>query len=57
MDKHVTEETLQDKMDLVRAEQKTEHIKTRALVLIASAPGWLKASAAILGYFGAGWFF
>ena len=44
--------TLDDKLALVRQEQKTEHIKTRAIVLILAVPSVAKTLPYILGFFG-----
>jgi len=48
----VTMRTLNDKLATLRAEQKTEHIKTRALVVILATPGVAKAVPYVLGYLG-----
>lgn len=45
----VTMRTIDDKLALVRQEQKTEHVKTRALVVILAAPGVVKAIPYVLG--------
>jgi len=47
-----TMRTLDDKLALVRLEQKAEHTKTRALVLILAAPSVAKAAPYVLGAFG-----
>ena len=47
----VTLRTLDDKLATVRAEQKTEHTKTRALVVILAAPSVAKALPFVLGFF------
>lgn len=48
----VTNQHLQSELNLVRQEQRTEHTKTRALVIILSVPNIVKAVPFILGYFG-----
>jgi hypothetical protein len=48
----VTMRTLNDRIDLVRAEQKSEHIKTRALVILLATPSVARAIPYILGAFG-----
>ena len=48
----VTMRTLDDKLALVRQEQKTEHIKTRALVVILATPSVARALPYVLGYLG-----
>jgi hypothetical protein len=48
----VTNGQLKDGLDLVRAEQKAEHTKTRALVVILAVPSVAKAVPLILGVFG-----
>lgn len=45
----------QSDLDLLRQEQKTEHMKTRGLILLIASPGVLKALPYIFGYFGLGW--
>jgi hypothetical protein len=48
----VTMRTLNDKLAIIRAEQRTEHIKTRALVVILAVPSVAKALPYVLGYLG-----
>ena len=48
----VTMRTLNSKLALLRAEQKTEHIKTRAFVVILASPSVAKALPYVLGYLG-----
>lgn len=45
----VTMRTLNDRLELVRQEQRTEHIKTRALVVILAVPSVAKAVPYVLG--------
>lgn len=57
----VTMRTLSDGLDIVRAEQKTEHTKTRAMIVILSIPNVLRAIPFVLGAVDAfhvvfGWF-
>jgi hypothetical protein len=47
----VTMRTLDDKLALVRQEQKTEHVKTRAFVGLAIATNLVRAIPWVLGYF------
>ncbi len=48
----VTNNQLRDGLDLVRAEQKIEHTKTRALVAILALPSLAKAAPFVLGFLG-----
>ena len=48
----VTMRTLNDGLNLVRQEQKTEHLKTRALVVILAIPNVARAVPYVLGAFG-----
>lgn len=45
---------LKGAVDLVRQEQRTEHVKTRALVVILAVPSIAKAVPYVLGHI-AGW--
>lgn len=52
----VTVRSLNDKLALLRQEQKTEHVKTRALVVILfSASSISKVAPYVLGFFGVRW--
>jgi len=48
----VTMRTLNDRIALLDAKQRTEHVKTRALVVILAAPSVAKALPYVLGYLG-----
>lgn len=51
----VTMRTLNYKLELLDARQKNEHLKTRAFVVLLTAPGWAKALPLIMGYLGWGY--
>lgn len=48
----VTNSQLKLELENVRQEQKTEHVKTRALVIILAAPSIVRAVPYVLGVFG-----
>jgi len=48
----VTMRTLNDKLDIVEAKQRTEHVKTRALVVALTVAANAKALPLLLGVLG-----
>jgi hypothetical protein len=48
----VTNTQLRLELENIRQEQKTEHVKTRALVLLVAAPSVAKAVPFLAGYLG-----
>ena len=48
----VTMRTLDDKIALIRQEQKNEHLRTRFVVVLFSLPNLAKALPFVIGYFG-----
>jgi hypothetical protein len=47
--------TLDDKLALLRAEQRTQHVITRALVVVLATPNVAKAVPYVLGAVGIHW--
>lgn len=48
----VTMRTLNSKLEIAAANNRTEHIKTRALVVVLAVPSVAKAVPLVLGYLG-----
>jgi hypothetical protein len=48
--RHVTAEQLDDKLEVIKANQRTEHVKTRVLIAAVGAPSLIAKASAALGF-------